>query len=101
MPEEPEAVLPPPPVPRRKLTSNEVAILNYLKEHESIANRQARELTGLSVSRVAALLARLAKEQYIEVSGEARTRIYRLSSALGDGLLSPSSESSEEEKQEE
>ena len=94
---EPESVLPP-PVPRRKLTANEVAILNYLREHESIANRQARELTGLSVSRVAALLARLAKEQYIEVSGEARTRIYRLSSALGDGLLSPSSE---EEKQEE
>lgn len=88
---EPETVLPPPPVSRRKLTANEVAILNYLKEHESIANRQARELTGLSASGVAALLARLVSERYVEVSGEIRTRLYHLSPSMKGVSLTPPS----------
>ena len=54
-------------------------IVQYVKEHGSISNREARELLGLAHSTIKRLLKEMAEENILVVEGERKTRRYLLS----------------------
>ena len=53
-------------------------IIQYVKEHESISNKEARELLGLADSTVKRLLNKMVAENILAVEGERKARRYLL-----------------------
>lgn len=53
-------------------------ILNYLKEHDSINNSTAREITGLTAPAVRKIFKKLEADGIIVGSGENKNRTYSL-----------------------
>lgn len=51
-------------------------IVQYVKEHGSISNMEARELLGLADSTVKRLLKEMVEENILMVEGERKTRRY-------------------------
>lgn len=59
---------------------NSEKILAFIREHGSISNRQARQITDLSATGVRYLLQKLSREGRIVSAGGNRNRTYSLSS---------------------
>ena len=54
------------------------SILNYVKEHGGITNKEARELLGLADSTTKRNLKRMVEEGILKEDGERKSRVYRL-----------------------
>ena len=54
------------------------SILNYVKEHGGITNKEARELLGLADSTTKRILKRMVEEGILKEEGERKSRVYRL-----------------------
>lgn len=65
-------------VDRIQLSDAEDKIISYLKEYESITNRKAREITGLSSSGVRKVFKCLIKKKLITALGDKKSRYYKL-----------------------
>lgn len=61
-----------------QLSSAEDKIICYLKEHESITNKKAREVTGLSSSGVRKIFEGLVQKKLITAFGDKKSRCYKL-----------------------
>lgn len=63
---------------RIQLSDAENKIIHYLKEYESITNKKAREVTGLSASGVRKVFEGLVKKELIFAFGDKKSRRYKL-----------------------
>lgn len=63
---------------KAQLSSAEDKIICYLKEHESITNKKAREVTGLSSSGVRKIFEGLVQKKLITAFGDKKSRCYKL-----------------------
>ena len=63
---------------RTQLRDAENKIINYLKEYESITNKKAREVTGLSASGVRKVFEGLVQKKLIIAFGDKKSRCYKL-----------------------
>jgi ATP-dependent DNA helicase RecG len=61
-----------------KLTESERIIVDYLESHDSVTNKVARDVTGLSSSGARKSLSKLTAKNLIEPIGERKNRLYRL-----------------------
>ena len=59
-------------------------IVEYVKEHGTISNKEARELLGLADSTTKRLLKEMVEENILTVEGERKARKYLLKSKEGD-----------------
>lgn len=71
---------------RTQLREAENKIIHYLKEYESITNKKAREVTGLSASGVRKVFEGLVQKKLIIPFGDKKSRYYKLYVVLKDGL---------------
>lgn len=53
-------------------------MLSYLRKHESISNKEARELFGLAESTTKRILKQMVEDGMIKEQGERKSRIYTL-----------------------
>lgn len=65
-----------------QLTATEEKIINYLKLHQSITNRQAREVSGLSPSGIRKVFDGLVQKKVIVAIGDKKSRSYKLEVSL-------------------
>ncbi|MCE5221528.1 MAG: hypothetical protein LLF98_09770 [Clostridium sp.] len=63
---------------RTQLSDAENKIIHYLKEYESITNKKAREITGLSASGVRKVFEGLVQKKLIIAFGDKKSRCYKL-----------------------
>ena len=63
---------------KAQLSSAEDKIICYLKEHEIITNKKAREVTGLSSSGVRKIFEGLVQKKLITAFGDKKSRCYKL-----------------------
>ncbi len=61
-----------------QLSDAENKIILYLKKHESITNKKAREVTGLSASGVRKVFEGLVQKKLIIAFGDKKSRCYKL-----------------------
>ncbi|MGN0828634.1 MAG: ATP-binding protein [Akkermansia sp.] len=77
------------PPSKTALAANAQCILDYVRQHGSITNRQGRELTGLSVSGVRAILLQLEKSGHVIAVGDKKNRRYQSTETAPQPELPP------------